>query len=161
MLDHVEQQFSRRLEEQHSQLLALGLGLGIDFDLDRQATGLAHVPAQPLDGGRQTDLVENRRTELNRQRPRLGDALVQQVVDPGNGFRDGWVVRIAAPQGAQVQAGGIQKLLQVVVKNLRQAATLAMLGPRQLGGQPCNWAARRVATAVRSATRCSSVSLSA
>ena len=81
VLDHVEQQFAGRLEEQNANFLALRLRLGIDVDLDFQAACLFHVSAKPFDGHHQAGFVKDGWAELDSQRPRFGDALAQHGVD--------------------------------------------------------------------------------
>ena len=135
VFDDVEQQFARRLEQQDTDLLAFGFGLGIDLNIDHQAAGLFHMPGKPLDGHHKPGFVQHRRTELDRQCPQFGDALAQHGVDLVDRLRRRGLIGIASPQRVQVQPGRVEELLQVIVKNLRQAAALAVLGLRQFGGQ--------------------------
>ena len=134
VLDDVAQQFAGGLEKECADPLVSRFGLAVGLDLHDQAVLLQHLPPQPLQGRRQAAVVEDRGAELDRDRARSGDALVDHAFRFLNRRLRPLVGR-AFSQAAELPFGGDEKLLEVVVQRHRQAAAFAVLDPAQFRNQ--------------------------
>ena len=79
VLDHVEQQFPHRLEQQDLDVLGRHGHMGFGHDLDLQAVLLVHPLAQPAQGRSQPAVAQDRRAQFDGQRARGLDRLAQDL----------------------------------------------------------------------------------
>ena len=134
MLDGVEQQFARALEQQEPRLLRGRLGLGVRPQVDDELVLLLHAVDQPVQPADQAHLLEHRRAQLDRQRTGRFEGFLEDSVQAARGGMD--PIRVVNRRHpSHLHPRRDQELLNVVVKDRRQALALALLGPRQVRRQ--------------------------
>ena len=86
VLDHVEQQLAHCLEQEDAKRLVLLNNLTVRRDLNGEIVAIRKGMREPLQAGYEPGIVEHRRAQVDRERPRGGDRFAQQVDDNGRHF---------------------------------------------------------------------------
>src|SRR5438874_2091443 len=95
---------------------------------------LFHPASEPLQPRRQSQIVQDRRTQFLSQRAREFDRFVEQILHLADLLLERTGLAVAT-QEVEVELGPKEHLLEMVMEDLRQPPPLPLLGLAQLHSQ--------------------------